>query len=37
MAQMSHFQRERVADFKHTMQTYLAAQIKFYKEVGVTV
>ncbi|KAK3101901.1 hypothetical protein FSP39_007184, partial [Pinctada imbricata] len=33
MAEMSHFQRERVQDFKSTMQTYLAGQIKFYKEI----
>lgn len=33
MAEVQNFQRQRVADFKHTMQVYLSGQIEFYKEV----
>ncbi|XP_076116058.1 sorting nexin lst-4-like isoform X3 [Mytilus galloprovincialis] len=33
MAEVQNFQRQRVADFKHTMQVYLSGQIEFYKEI----
>ena len=33
LAEMNHFQQERVKDFKYMMQTYLREQIKFYKQV----
>ena len=33
LAEMNHFQRERVTDYKEMMQKYLSGQIKFYREV----
>lgn len=33
MAQMSHFQQERVQDYKVMMQNYLKEQITFYKNI----
>lgn len=33
MAQMSHFQAERVQDYKTLMQKYLREQIRFYKNI----
>lgn len=35
MAEMNHFQQERVRDFKYMMQKYLQDQIAFYKRVRV--
>jgi hypothetical protein len=35
MAEIQNFQRQRVADFKSSMQIYLGGQIEFYKEVSV--
>ena len=35
MAQMSHFQAERVQDYKAMMQKYLREQISFYKNVRI--
>ena len=35
MAEIQNFQRQRVADFKKSMQVYLGGQIEFYKEVSV--
>lgn len=34
LAEMNHFQRERVADYKEMMQKFLHGQINFYREVG---
>jgi len=34
MAEIQNFQRQRVADFKNSMQVYLGGQIEFYKEVS---
>lgn len=34
LAEMNHFQCERVKDFKLMMQLYLRSQIKFYQEVS---
>lgn len=34
LAEMNHFQSERVKDFKLMMQLYLRSQIKFYQEVS---
>lgn len=34
LAEMNHFQRERVADYKEVMQKFLHGQIKFYREVS---
>lgn len=34
LAEMNHFQNERVRDFKYMMQKYLQEQITFYKKVG---
>ncbi|XP_035208787.1 sorting nexin lst-4-like, partial [Stegodyphus dumicola] len=33
LAEMNHFQRERVAYFKSMMETYLTAQIDFYQRI----
>ncbi|KAI8783952.1 sorting nexin-33 [Biomphalaria glabrata] len=33
LAEMNHFQKERVVDFKHYMQNYLKEQIDFYKKL----
>ena len=33
MAEIQNFQRQRVADFKSSMQIYLGGQIEFYKEI----
>ncbi|XP_076346979.1 sorting nexin lst-4-like isoform X3 [Tachypleus tridentatus] len=33
LAEISHFQSERVEDFKYMMQNFLSAQISFYQEV----
>ncbi|KAJ8299164.1 hypothetical protein KUTeg_023224 [Tegillarca granosa] len=33
LAEVNHFQKSRVEDFKGVMQTYLRGQIKFYKEI----
>lgn len=33
LAEVNHFQKSRVEDFKAVMQTYLKGQIKFYKEI----
>nr|XP_022342203.1 sorting nexin-33-like isoform X3 [Crassostrea virginica] len=33
LAEMNHFQRERVTDYKEMMQKYLSGQIKFYREI----
>ena len=35
-AEMSHFQQDRVGDFKEYMQTYLKAQIDFHERVSHT-
>lgn len=34
LAEMNHFQRERVADYKDMMQKFLHGQIKFYRDVS---
>lgn len=34
LAEMNHFQRERVADYKEVMQKFLHGQIKFYRDVS---
>lgn len=33
LAEINHFQRERVIDFKRYMQNYLKEQISFYQKV----
>ncbi|XP_041366274.1 sorting nexin lst-4-like isoform X2 [Gigantopelta aegis] len=33
LAEINHFQRERVSDYKLMMQSYLQAQISFYREI----
>nr|XP_011414474.2 sorting nexin-33 isoform X4 [Crassostrea gigas] len=33
LAEMNHFQRERVADYKDMMQKFLHGQIKFYRDI----
>lgn len=33
LAEIQNFQRQRVADYKHSMQMYLTGQIEFYKEI----
>lgn len=33
LAEVTHFQHERVADFKYMMQCYITEQIKFYNKV----
>ncbi|XP_061181427.1 sorting nexin-33-like [Saccostrea echinata] len=33
LAEMNHFQRERVVDYKDMMKKFLAGQIKFYREI----
>ncbi|XP_071511479.1 sorting nexin-33-like [Diadema antillarum] len=35
MAEVNHFHRERVRDFKWMMQVYLQEQIKFYKNITI--
>lgn len=34
LAEMNHFQMQRVVDFKRYMQGFLSGQIQFYDEVG---
>lgn len=34
LAEVEHFNRYRVGDFKRYMKTYLESQIKFYHEVN---
>lgn len=34
LAEMNHFQMERVTDYKEMMQKFLTGQIKFYREVN---
>lgn len=34
LAEINHFQHERVAYFKSMMETFLTAQIAFYQQVG---
>ena len=34
MAEMSHFQKERVADFTEAMRGFLRNQVSFYRQVG---
>lgn len=34
MAEINHFQEQRVDDFKSMMQKYLQEQINFYKNVS---
>ena len=34
VAEIYHFQHERVVDFREMMKLFLAEQIKFYKEVS---
>lgn len=36
LAEMTHFQKERVVDFKIMMQAYLKQQIIFYQEVSLS-
>lgn len=33
LAEMNHFQTERVTDFKNMMQSFLTAQINFYQNI----
>lgn len=35
VAEMYHFQHERVVDFREMMKLFLAEQIKFYQEVSI--
>ena len=37
LAEMEHFQRNRVTDFEVYMQRYLHGQIAFYRQVHLTV
>ena len=37
LAEMNHFQRERVQDFKLMMQLYLRSQIQFYQDVSISI
>ena len=34
LAEMSHFQKERVADFTEAMRGFLRSQVSFYRQVG---
>ena len=34
LAEMNHFQAERVRDFKQMMQQYISSQISFYRDVS---
>ena len=35
VAEIYHFQHERVVDFREMMKLFLAEQIKFYEEVSI--
>lgn len=37
IAEIYHFQHERVVDFREMMKLFLAEQIKFYEEVSNSV